>query len=386
MPLEFFEERRAIRDKQELDASWPQRLSTGLIGLLAIGLTGFRTPCAAAVTRGLALCATTLLPALFPFFVLSGLVIETGIAQRAGRLFSPLMHRLFHLPGCGASVFLLGALGGYPTGARAVVQLYQQRMCTKEDAQRLLSLCNNCGPGFFLGMVGGNLLGNTRDGLILWLIHLFSALAVAYLCRKHACSANSALPACSSMSLPQALVKAITGAMQSTLGVCGFVLFFSVLLSLMQETGILSVASRMICLFGFDPSFGNAVASGLLEISCGIEALTKSVSSRCSKGAAAAFLLGFGGCSVLFQTMQQTEMSDLSLSPALMHKLLQATLSAFLSYLYLFFMYSPVQYHLFDAHLSNTQIIGLVTVCFLLFSVAALVKGRKSRYNASRNR
>lgn len=383
MPLEFFAERRTDRVKQESDASWPQRLSAGLIGLLAIGLTGFRTPCAAAVTRGLSLCATTLLPALFPFFVLSGLVIESGIAQRAGRIFAPLMNRLFHLPGCGASVFLLGALGGYPTGARAVVQLYQKRMCTKEEAQRMLSLCNNCGPGFFLGIVGGNLLGNTRDGLILWLIHLFSALAVACLCRKHACADNSTLPVCPSMPLPHALVKAITGAMQSTLGVCGFVLFFSVLLSLMQETGILSVASRVICLFGFDPSFGDAVASGLLEISCGLAALTKSLASRCSKGAAAAFLLGFGGCSVIFQTMQQTEMSDLSLSSALMHKFLQAMISAFLSYLYLSLMYSRTPY---GVHLSNTQIIGLGAVCFLLFSIATLVKGRKSRYNANRNR
>ncbi len=387
MPLDLLRKNHLPQNaKKNPDPSWSQRLSTGLIGLLAIGLTGYRTPCAAAVTQGLALCTDTLLPALFPFFVLSGLVVETGLAQRAGALFSRPMNQYFRLPGCSASLFLLGALGGYPTGARAVVQLYQQKACTKEEAQRMLALCNNCGPGFFLGVAGGVVLGSAWAGLVLWLIHLAAALLAALLCRSGKDAAAPLLPAQQPLPLPQALVRAVTGAVQSTLGVCGFVLFFSVLLCLLRETGILSLFSRIICLFGCDTAFGDAFAAGLLEISCGVTALTHSAAGLPLKGAAAAFLLSFGGCSVLFQTMQQTEATDLSLSLACKQKLLQAAIAALLSFLYLCYFFDSAAAFLPQAPASPLIYTGITSVSYLLFCLVALVKNKKSRYNTSRNR
>lgn len=362
-------------------ALWPDRLSSGLIGLLAIGLTSYRTPCASAVADGLSLCANTLLPALFPFFVLSGLIVETGLAQRAGACFAKPMSRWFHLPGSSASLFLLGALGSYPTGARAVSQLYQQGLCTKEEAQRMLGFCNHCGPGFFLGVVGGTLLGSITAGLVLWLIHLAAALAVAFLFRgRHTTPIKDPLPF-TPLSLPRALVKSVSGAMQSTLGVCGFVLFFSVLLCLLQESGVLPLVSSIFHIFGQDQVFAHALSAGLLEISCGVTALSASTAALSIKGAAAVFLLSFGGCSVLFQTMQQTEDTGLSLGFALRCKLLQAILAAAVSYLYLRFLFESTATFLPITPTSPLLQTGLSGAAYLLFCLFALAKGRKSRYN-----
>lgn len=364
---------------------WAHRLSTALIGLLAIGLTGYRAVCASAVTDGLALCTGTLLPSLFPFFVLGGLVVETGLAQNAGAAFSRPMRRFFHLPGSSASLFLLGALGGYPTGARAVAQLYRQNRCTKEDAQRMLALCNNCGPGFFLGVAGGAVLGSPWAGLVLWLIHLAAALVAARLCRSRVPAENLSLPAYPSLPFPQALVRAVTGAVQSTLGVCGFVLFFSVLLCLLRETGFLPLFSSFLGLFGQDAAFGDALSAGLLEISCGVTALSGSDAALPLQGAAATFLLSFGGCSVLFQTMQQTEATDLSLMPYIKSKLLQAILAAWASYLYLRLAFHTVP--TFSPGISSSPLLhaGFSAAGYLLFCAFALAKGRKSRYNKKRD-
>ena len=358
-----------------------QRLSVGLICLLAIGLTGYRTPCAKAVTTGLLLCSNMLLPALFPFFVLSGLTVELGIAQRAGTIFSGCMRRIFHLPGSSASLFLLGALGGYPTGARAVAQLYQKQQCCKDDAQCMLALCNNCGPGFFLGIVGGVLFRSTWIGLTLWLFHLFAALVAARLFRGKAstfATFSNPPPTC---TLHQALIKAISGAVQSTLGICGFVLFFSVLLCLLRETGLLTLCAMVLGLLFPDAAFCEAICSGLFEISCGVTALETCHAVPELKGAAAVFLLSFGGCSVFFQTMQQTEGTDLMIFPVVKQKLLQAALAAGCSYLFLsmFFSSTPV----FAASVSSSPLVhsGISSVAYLLFCAVSLVNHRKSRYN-----
>ena len=367
--------------KEIVHVAWTQRLSTGLIGLLAIGLTRYRAPCAQAVTAGLQLCSDTLLPSLFPFFVLSGLTVELGIAQRAGILFSGVMHRVFRLPGSSASLFILGALGGYPTGARAVVQLYQAQQCHKEDAQRMLSLCNNCGPGFFLGIVGGVIFQNTLIGLILWLMHLLASLITAWLFRSKVFASDAPMSPPTTCKLHQALIKSVTGAVQSTLGICGFVLFFSVLICLFRETKLLAVGASLLHQVFPNAAFCEAISSGLMEVSCGITALATCDVTPALKGATAAFLLSFGGCSVFFQTMQQTELTDLKIAPAIKQKLVQAIIAAGCSYCLLQTRVASVAVFFPNMPVAPFTHIGISSGLYLLFCIVSLVNLRKSRYN-----
>lgn len=308
-----------------LTAQW------GLVLSLGCGLILFRSQTAAAVTQGLRLCAGVLAPALFPYFVLSGLAVETGLAAWIGGLLQRPMSRLFHLPGVCAAVFVLGALGGYPTGARAAAALYRQGLCTRQECERMLGLCNNCGPAFWVGIAGGAVLGSTGAGLCLWGVHLLSALLAGKLWagrQRAAPPLTAAPPAEAPCTFGQALVRAVSSGASGLLGVCGFVLFFSVLLCLLRESGLLHLLAVPWALLGQDAAFSEACVSGLLEISCGVTALSASAAGTGAKAAAISFLLGFGGCSVQFQSIQQLEGLSLSYRPAVFHKLLQAGLAA----------------------------------------------------------
>ena len=89
--------------------------------------------------EGLQLCLYSVLPSLFPFFVLSSLLLSLGFAESLGRLLFPVMNGLFHLGGNGASALALGLIAGYPSGARAVSRLYEDGLCGKEEAEHLLA-------------------------------------------------------------------------------------------------------------------------------------------------------------------------------------------------------------------------------------------------------
>ena len=141
---------------------------------------------AEAVRRGLTLCARSVIPALFPYFVVSGLLISLGLADGVGRRLEPLTRRLFGVSGAGASAFFLGLLGGYPVGGRTVGQLYRAGQLSKDEAERLLAFCNNAGPSFILGVVGVGCFGSLRTGVYLYLVHAFSAVLVGILFRKKA--------------------------------------------------------------------------------------------------------------------------------------------------------------------------------------------------------
>ena len=266
-----------------------------------------------ALEAGLELCITSVLPSLFPFFVLSSLLLSLGFSEALGRLLAPLMGTLFHLGGEGAGALALGLVGGYPSGARAVSELYEKRHCSREEAERLLAFCNNCGPAFFLSFVGAERFGSVAVGARLWLIHVLAAFLTGILLRpkRQLGSASTCRhPAAAETSFSLAFVGAVQSGFSAFLSVSGFVLLFSVLLQpLRRLTG------------------ENALLLGLTELFSGVSALPGTETGF----VVAAFLTGFGGLSVHAQAMASFLPAGLRGRWYLRGKLLQAFLSAALA-------------------------------------------------------
>lgn len=264
---------------------------------------------AQAVRDGLALCAGSVVPALFPFFVLSGLFIEMDCAGVPGRLLAPVLGRLLGVSGAGTTALLLGLIGGYPVGGRTVGQLYQAGLCGRCEAERLLAFCNNAGPAFILGVAGLGCFGSVRTGLLLYLLHIAAALLVGLFTRGRGTAA--AAPA----SLPQkpvhfagALIRAVQAAAGAMVQICAFVVFFLTALRLL--TGL--------------TGWSHPALLGFFELTNGILRLPP---TRAGFVWAAA-LLGWGGLSVHCQTAAVLSGTGLSVRPCLRGKALQALLSA----------------------------------------------------------
>lgn len=136
----------------------------------------------AAARDGLALCGNVIIPSLFPFFVLSSLVVELGMSRYLGRLLEGVMAPLFRwgAPAPPPSPWLCG---GLPGGARTAIALYENGQCSKTEAERLLAFCNNSGPAFILGVVGTGIFASSRAGLLLYLAHIAASLCVGLLFR-----------------------------------------------------------------------------------------------------------------------------------------------------------------------------------------------------------
>lgn len=267
---------------------------------------------ASAVRAGLALCAGTVVPSLFPFFAAISLLLQLGAAEALGRLCAPIMRPLFRMRGVCALPLLAGLLGGYPSGAKTAASLYAQGRITRQEAELLLGFCDNCGPAFLLGCVGAGVLGDPAAGLWLYAVHILSALlAGLLLCRlsgdRGPVLLGSALPA-APVSFPQALTSSVTGALASTLNVCAFVVFFQVLSAL-------------------PPAPPPPLVLGVLEMVGGVASLTPGPGGF----AAAAAIVGWGGLSVHCQAMSLAAPEGLSFRWHWAGKALQAALSALLA-------------------------------------------------------
>ncbi|MFR5870116.1 MAG: nucleoside recognition domain-containing protein, partial [Acutalibacteraceae bacterium] len=109
--------------------------------------------------NGLSAFALSVVPALFPFFVATGLFTKLGTATRFSTALRPLMRPLFGLPGQSALPVFLSVVSGYPNGARATAALYEAKQLTQTQARRTMVYASTAGPSFVISVLAASLLG-----------------------------------------------------------------------------------------------------------------------------------------------------------------------------------------------------------------------------------
>ena len=286
-------------------------LALGLLAVMA-GLLAASETAAQAVREGLALCGGSVIPALFPFLVVSRLFVATGSAAVLGRLLAPLTRRMLGISGPGGTAVLLGLLGGYPVGAQTAGELARTGAISRQEGQRLLLFCNNCGPAFILGVAGLGCFGSLRAGGLLWAVHMLAALGIALVLPRRPLPPGRDAAGVRPPAFAAAFVRSVRDAAGAMVQICGFVVFFLAALRLTARLTGLS----------------HPLLSGAVELTQGILALPATPTGFVW----AAALLGWGGLSVHGQSAAVLSGTDLPLGPYLAAKAAQAALSALLAW------------------------------------------------------
>lgn len=312
----------------------PAISAVGLIGF-ALLLLRFPAQSTQAARDGVTLCADLILPSLFPFFVLSSLFIELGLAAIPGRLLRRVMGPLFGLNGPCAAPLLLGAVGGYPVGIRTAASLYREGQCSQAELRRLSVFCNNCGPAFLFSVAGVGVFSSPKAGFLLLGTHLAAAFLVGVgfhlLDRSPPPSprrgSGAAFPSFSAV-----FPDCVRNAFSSTLNVCAFVILFSVLIALAESSGLLQAAEHLLAgVFPQTPPvIFRSLLIGVFEISTGVCSLQEAAAVPLALPIAA-FLLGWGGFSVHCQSLPYLHESHADLKPYFAGKFLQGILAALLT-------------------------------------------------------
>lgn len=260
-------------------------------------------------TDGIALCISTVIPALFPFFILSCYFVSNIDSIPILR---PIT-KLLRMPGGSESYLAVGLLGGYPVGAKSIAQGYKAGAFDKENAERMLSFCSNAGPSFIFGM-GYIIFQNLWICTIIWLIHIFSALIVGFLSPNGFCQ-----PAVAPRRNPNSLPAAMKSAIISMATVCGWVVALRVVIAFAQRWVLWLL-----------PQTWQILLIGLLELTNGVTFL-RELDSLSLQFLLFSLFLSFGGLCVWLQTTSVLSDSGLSGKQYLPGKVTQAALSFLLS-------------------------------------------------------
>jgi sporulation integral membrane protein YlbJ len=294
----------------------------------------------AAAASGVKLCFNVIIPSLFPFFVLSTLIVQLGIARYLGKILEPVMRPLFNVGGACAAAFVLGFVGGYPIGAKTVISLYENGSCSRTEAERLLSFCNNSGPAFIFGVVGAGIFSSSAVGIMLYLAHTLASIVVGIMFRYWGSADEkkdaARLPAVPPKRFTLAFTDSVKSAFQTTLNICGFVIFFTVVIKLLILSGLLPLIAGGIGSvfgpFGFDKAWAERLLTGIIELTSGVSSLAGASGEFTRSMAMAAFMLGWAGLSIHCQVLSFIGDSGLSVRTYIYGKILQGSISAVFAY------------------------------------------------------
>ena len=335
--------------------------------LFTICLVLFSNSNLVATKNGLNLWATCVVPSLFPFFVITNLLSHTKVVSAIGKLLDKCMRPIFNVPGVGGFAFVMGLISGYPVGAKIVADFREKGLVTKDEGERLLAFTNNSGPLFILSSVGIALFGDTKTGLLLLVTHILSCITVGILLAKfskkseiensydtkknfgHSSKLKSKYNSSESSqditlkNLGAVLTTSINNSISTIFMIGGFVVIFSVIIAILNQTSVLDKLSTFLYpilnLLNIDLEFAKPLLSGILELTNGVNLVANIPSKLISQNIVlSAFLLGFGGFSVLLQVYSIVSKTDLSMKKYLVGKFLQGIVAGIYTFLALRFL------------------------------------------------
>ena len=135
-----------------------------LLTALAAGILPFAEPevCMRALREGLALCGGPLLLSLFPFLVVSGLLIRCPAGDVLAVPFRPAARLLGVRSACAARVLMIGFVGGFAPAAHAAAEAVRSGRLSAREADALLPACVCSSPSFVVLTVGQAMLGSAE--------------------------------------------------------------------------------------------------------------------------------------------------------------------------------------------------------------------------------
>jgi len=281
---------------------------------------------ASAVRSASERCLTVIIPSLYIFTALSGLLIKSGIYKTIGRPFSLFSRYILRMKDEHFGIFLISSFAGYPIGAKLISEMYDSGRIRKSEAERLLCICYSSGPPFLIGTVGISLFGSenaVRAGLAMFLAIFLCSLSAAFiLFRRDSIPQRSSEKIEIKLSADDLVSSVISGG-KSMFVICAVIIFFAAFSEIFYQTGVIGILSGALSsATGIFSEKSAVLIRSVLEIS-NISELN--VSSAALYPAAAS-LMSFGGICVILQIKAMVG-GRFSMKPFLIARIFCATLS-----------------------------------------------------------
>ena len=264
----------------------------------------------------------SIIPSLFPFFILSDILINYNITNYIPKVLKKTFTRLFNVSDNIITIFFLSILSGFPSSARNIRMMYDNNMITESEASHILIFTHFSNPLFILGTISVFFLKDNNLGIIILISHYIPNIILGIITRKYNnpqknINNNKQI---SNISFSKVLINSIKNSINTLITILGTLTCFLVL------------SSIIINRINLSPYTGS-ILKGILEITMGIKSLANLNIPKIYITIISSMFLSFGGLSVHMQVLSFLIDTNISYKKFFIARLYHSILSGIICYI-----------------------------------------------------
>ncbi len=287
-----------------------------------------------AVSFSLTIWKNNIFPSLFPFFVLSEIMVKYGMTEFIGNLLKPFMNKFFRIKSSAAFVLVMSIISGNPANAKYTRELYLNGDLNEYEATKILCFSCFANPLFILGTVGLLFLNNKEVGILILLCHYISNLFIGLFLRNYHPSPTENERVSFSYAVKCAHKKRLSN--KSTFGEIVTNSLLHSINTLLLVLGVMTMCLIITTIIDNNISLNSvlqSVLNGSIEMTQGLKYISLEAIPLKLKCVLSVMILSFGGLSVHLQITSILSDTKIKYLPFLFSRILHSFISGILLFI-----------------------------------------------------
>ncbi len=277
---------------------------------------------------------TNIFPSLFPFFVISDILINFGFASFLGELLKPFMYYLFKIKSETSFILVLSMISGFPSAAKYTKELYNKNLINEMEATKILTFTHFSNPLFVLGTIAIMFLNNKEMGFLILFCHYIGNFIIGIIFRNYYISKKDTYKVSlkrainvmhqqritNKYNIGQIITNSLKQSINTLLLILGVITMFLIITTIIDNIINLN-------------SYNQSILNGILEITQGLKYTSLLSIPLKNKCILATMFLSFGGLSVHMQIISIINDTKIKYYPFFIARLLHASISSLIIYI-----------------------------------------------------
>lgn len=273
------------------------------------------------INYSLNLWVKNIIPSLFPFFIISDILINYDITEYIPKFIKRIFRYLFNISDEALTIFLFSIISGFPSNAKITRMMLDMKKISIDEANHILIFSHFSNPLFILITIPISFFHNEKIGMLLLISHYLSNIILGILVRNKSITPKSSIyNSNNSNKFSKVFINSIRKSVNTIITIGGIVTVFLVLSSLITHFLNLN-------------SYNSVLVKGIMEMTIGIDSLTNLNLPLVYKLTITSMFLSFGGLSIHMQVINEIMDTDIKYMFYLKGRMIQMFISGLLAYL-----------------------------------------------------
>ena len=276
------------------------------------------------VTDASVIFYTKIFVSVFPFIILSNILIYFNYHLFLNKIFKKPLNKLFNISSS-SIIFILSILSSMPSNSIYTKNLLDNKLININEANKILTFTYFPSISFMIGTVGYKMFNNIKIGIILLLSNYIYNILIGIYLRKD--KINFTLENENSInktSFFDMLTSTILNAFKTCAIILGNLIIFIIIINILNK--YLNINNTLL-----------SILSGLLELTTGSNMLSLLDININLKIALTSLIINFSGLSILFQSKSILNDYNINIKRILIIKLIFSIIISILLYIFLYY-------------------------------------------------